>query len=47
MKAKLFKITFAMICGLIGIVKSIAALAAGGASYCGIYQRKVPERLCK
>ena len=45
MKTKLFKILFALMCTLAGVVQSVAALAAGGTSYVTSYQPKVPDKL--
>jgi len=47
MKTKLPKVLFALMCTLAGLVQSVAALAAGGASYMTAYQPMVPEKLRK
>lgn len=45
MKTRSAKFVFALMCSIVGIVQSVAALAAGGASLMGSYQPKVPEKL--
>jgi len=47
MKTKLSKVSFILMCVIVTIVQSTAALAAGAASLLGTYQPKVPEKLRK